>query len=63
MKEIGIDHNSHASLSGKIHSELRKLILNGELKAGERLPSEPDLAHELGVSRNSLREAIGLLQR
>jgi len=63
MKEIGIDHNSHISLSGKIHSELRKLILNGELKAGERLPSEPNLAHELGVSRNSLREAIGLLQK
>ena len=48
---------------GKIHNELRRLILNGELKAGERLPSEPDLAHELGVSRNSLREAIGLLQK
>ncbi len=63
MKEIGIDHSPHTSLSGKIHSELRRLILNGELKAGERLPSEPDLAHELGVSRNSLREAIGLLQK
>jgi len=63
MKDIDLNHHIHTSLSGKIHSEMRNLILSGELKAGEKLPSEPDLARKLGVSRNSLREAIGLLQK
>ena len=38
--------------------ELEKRILEGSLKPGDRLPSERDLALELGVSRPSLREAI-----
>jgi len=43
--------------------ELREMILSGMLAQGERLPSETDLAHEMGISRNSLREAIGMLER
>ena len=50
MKEIGIDHNSHASLSGKIHSELRKLILNGELKAERDCPRNPTLLMSLELA-------------
>lgn len=34
----------------------------GELKAGSQLPSEPELARTLGVSRSSLRAAIALLE-
>jgi GntR family transcriptional regulator len=34
----------------------------GEFRAGARLPSEPDLAQDLGVSRSSLRAAIALLE-
>jgi GntR family transcriptional regulator len=34
----------------------------GEYRAGGRLPSEPDLAQDLGVSRSSLRAAIALLE-
>jgi DNA-binding FadR family transcriptional regulator len=36
-------------------------IVAGDLKPGDRLPRESDLASELGISRNSLREAIGAL--
>jgi GntR family transcriptional repressor for pyruvate dehydrogenase complex len=41
-----------------VASALEKRILEGSLKPGDRLPSERELAVELGVSRPSLREAI-----
>jgi GntR family transcriptional regulator, transcriptional repressor for pyruvate dehydrogenase complex len=37
---------------------IEQLVRNGDLKAGDRLPAEPDLAQMLGVSRGSLREAL-----
>jgi len=45
-------------VSDAVASELEKRILDGSLKPGNRLPSERDLAVELGVSRPSLRQAI-----
>lgn len=45
-------------ISDTIASELETRILEGSLKAGDRLPGERDLSVELGVSRPSLREAI-----
>lgn len=54
-------------VSRSLHEQLSLLI--SETETGERLPSEPKLAVELGVSRASLREAMrtfetrGLLQR
>ena len=32
-------------------------MVSGELKPGDRLPSEPELAAQLGVARTSVREA------
>ena len=37
------------------------MIASGKLLAGQRLPREQDLARELGLSRNSLREAVRAL--
>ena len=45
-------------LSDDIVSQLEAMILEGTLKAGERLPAERLLAEQFGVSRPSLREAI-----
>jgi DNA-binding GntR family transcriptional regulator len=50
----------HSSLHGQVIAELRRAILTGRLKAGERLV-EGKLADELGVSRNPVREAIRVL--
>ncbi len=40
---------------------IKKLIVSGILKPGEALPAERDLAAMLGISRPTLREAIGAL--
>ncbi|PKO38949.1 MAG: GntR family transcriptional regulator, partial [Betaproteobacteria bacterium HGW-Betaproteobacteria-6] len=45
-------------ISDAVASTLERRILEGSLKAGDRLPPERELAAELGVSRPSLREAI-----
>jgi len=48
--------------SVSVHDELRQRIDQGEFPAGTRLPSEPDLASELRVSRATLREALRALE-
>lgn len=40
---------------------IKKMIIDGALSAGDRLPIEKDLAVELGVSRSSLREGVRAL--
>lgn len=40
---------------------IKKMIIDGRLAAGDRLPIEKDLAVELGVSRSSLREGVRAL--
>jgi GntR family transcriptional regulator, transcriptional repressor for pyruvate dehydrogenase complex len=41
--------------------KIRAMITSGELRAGDRLPREADLAAQLGLSRSSLREAVRAL--
>jgi DNA-binding FadR family transcriptional regulator len=41
--------------------KIKTMIMSGELRPGERLPVEKVLAQRLGLSRNSLREAIRAL--
>jgi len=45
-------------LSDTVARQLEQRILEGALKAGDRLPAERDFSLELGVSRPCLREAI-----
>ena len=41
--------------------KIKEMIVSGALRPGDRLPKESELAAELGLSRNSLREAVRAL--
>ncbi|CUH33140.1 Pyruvate dehydrogenase complex repressor [Jannaschia seosinensis] len=49
-------------LAAAVVRQIEHLILQGVLRAGDRLPPERELSERLGVSRPSLREAVAELQ-
>jgi GntR family transcriptional regulator, transcriptional repressor for pyruvate dehydrogenase complex len=49
------------AVTDKAIEKLKVMISSGELQPGQKLPREPDLAASLGLSRNSLREAVRAL--
>ncbi len=49
-------------LSEEIVNQIKELISRGDLKPGQKIPSERELASFLGVSRPSVREAIMVLE-
>jgi GntR family transcriptional repressor for pyruvate dehydrogenase complex len=46
----------------EIMEQLKDMISRGELRHGQKLPSERELAESLGVSRASVREALTALE-
>ena len=56
-------HQTHG-IGGKVaivQEAILSRIHDHNMKAGDRIPSEAELIKELGVSKNTVREAIGLL--
>lgn len=51
-----------SSVGDAVLRQLQKKILSGELKAGDWLPPERDMAEQLGVSRGSLHQAVLALE-
>lgn len=49
-------------ISDEIFDQIKKLIVEGKLKPGDKLPPERELAKQMGVSRPTLREAINKLE-
>jgi GntR family transcriptional repressor for pyruvate dehydrogenase complex len=45
-------------LSDEVYRQLVSLISSGELKPGDKIPSERELAADMGISRQSIREAL-----
>ena len=48
-------------VSGEVSDQLKQSILSGHFKAGDKLPSERELAEEFQVSRVAIREALRAL--
>ncbi|WP_405932347.1 FadR/GntR family transcriptional regulator [Streptomyces sp. NBC_00827] len=61
-EETGSRRRPERRLSGQIQREVMQLILDRKLRAGAPLPTEAELMEDLGVSRNSVREALKALQ-
>ena len=59
--DFEVNMNEYLPLRDVVFNTLRKAILRGELKPGERL-MEIQLANKLGVSRTPIREAIRKLE-
>jgi len=58
----GIKVSKRKSLREEVYDSLKKSILHGKLKAGQRLIEE-QLAHQVGISRTPVREAFHKLER
>jgi len=52
---------SEVSTMAQVASHLRRALAEGKYRPGQKLP-EANLCHDLGVSRNTLREAFRLLE-
>lgn len=63
-KEFGVDIKSlnRKTLSQQVIDELINLLMTGQLKPGDRIPSEFDLMEICNVSRPVIREALTSLE-
>ena len=52
----------NVSVYKKVVAQIQEMIMHGELKKGDRLPPERQLAEMLGVGRPALKQAISALE-
>lgn len=50
-------------VSAAVLEEIRRMIISGEIKEGDKFPNQNEFAAQLGVSRPSLREALQVLSQ
>lgn len=62
MSSRGSKAPARTKLHEVIARELRERIVSGELAPGDRLPTEDHLMAEFGIARNTLREALRVLE-
>ena len=56
-----VQQAQRSTLSTRVIGELERLIGSGEWQLGQKIPAEPELMAALGVSRNTVREAVRAL--
>ncbi len=61
-KQDGLKKVKRTRLSDQVAAELKRLIASGTYAPGSRLPTEAELAIELGVTRLTVREALFQLE-
>jgi len=57
-----IDRSDSTLVFEQVAAEIRRAILDGEARPGERLPPAKDLADELAVNTNTVLRALRLLR-
>ena len=58
-----IDLQSRIPIYEQLCNKITELILKGELKPNDKIPSVRELAKELGVNPNTVSKAFGILER
>ena len=53
---------ANKSVVERVVDQITNAIINGELLPGDKLPTEPELCETFNVGRNSVREAIKILE-
>jgi GntR family transcriptional regulator/MocR family aminotransferase len=61
LPDLRLDPSLGTALHYQLYAGIRSAILAGQLEANTRLPSTRALAHELGISRNTVLEAYAQL--
>jgi len=59
--KFSVNHKSPVPLHAQVEALLRKMIEDPDYRSGKFLPNEVDLAKRLGISRNTIRQAINKL--
>jgi GntR family transcriptional repressor for pyruvate dehydrogenase complex len=62
MPGYGLQPIDRTSIKELALDQLKRFILDGDFAPGHRLPSERELAERLGIGRNSVREALKVLE-
>ena len=57
-----LEPNKTTKVYDQVIDQIKSKIKSGEIKKGDRLPSEREMAESIGVSRTSVREAIRALE-
>ncbi len=59
---VRVDRADPTKVFEQVAAEIRRAILDGEARPGERLPPAKDLAAELGVNSNTVLRALRVLR-
>lgn len=58
---MALTSTRRSALADQVIAQLRNQITAGEWPVGSRIPTEPELVEQLGVARNTVREAVRAL--
>jgi DNA-binding FadR family transcriptional regulator len=58
---MALTSTRRSALADQVIAQLRNQITTGEWPVGARIPTEPELVEQLGVARNTVREAVRAL--
>jgi GntR family transcriptional regulator len=61
-RPVRIDRADSTLVFEQVAAEIRRAILDGEARPGERLPPAKDLAAELGVNTNTVLRSLRVLR-